>query len=207
LRNLAAYVFVFVAAMSMMMSKIWERMLGKQEMRIFMMGVDGAGLQAILWKLKSGDMTTISDDNFLVEWVGYKKIFMTVWGSQCRFEKEWRKHYIANTQGLIFVVDSSDRDGIEDAREELTKMLNEADTWDAADAVLLVFANRQDSPNAMTVPEVTEKLGLDNLCLRRWLIQPVSAANGDGLYAGLDRMSSTMSVTKKRLQSVSPLPC
>ena len=58
------------------------------------------------------------------------------------------------------MVDSNDRDRIEDAREELNKMLNEDEM---RDAVLLVFANKQDLPNAMTAAEVTEKLGLHNL--------------------------------------------
>jgi GTPase SAR1 family protein len=37
----------------------------------------------------------------------------------------WR-HYFQNTQGLIFVVDSNDRDRIGEARDELHRMLNEA---------------------------------------------------------------------------------
>lgn len=36
----------------------------------------------------------------------------------------WR-HYFQNTQGLIFVVDSNDRERISEATEELSKMLNE----------------------------------------------------------------------------------
>lgn len=36
----------------------------------------------------------------------------------------WR-HYFQNTQGLIFVVDSNDRDRIVEARDELHRMLNE----------------------------------------------------------------------------------
>lgn len=36
----------------------------------------------------------------------------------------WR-HYFQNTQGLIFVVDSNDRDRIGEARDELMRMLNE----------------------------------------------------------------------------------
>ena len=31
------------------------------------------------------------------------------------------------------------------------------------DAILLVFANKQDLPNAMTAAEITEKLGLSQL--------------------------------------------
>lgn len=36
----------------------------------------------------------------------------------------WR-HYFQNTQGLIFVVDSNDRDRVTEARDELHRMLNE----------------------------------------------------------------------------------
>lgn len=36
----------------------------------------------------------------------------------------WR-HYFQNTQGLIFVVDSNDRDRVVEAKDELHRMLNE----------------------------------------------------------------------------------
>lgn len=39
------------------------------------------------------------------------------------------------------------------------------------DAVLLVFANKQDLPNAMNAAEVTDKLGLHTLRNRHWYIQ------------------------------------
>jgi len=42
--------------------------------------------------------------------------------------------------GLIFVVDSNDRERIGEARDELFRMLNEDELRDAA---LLVFANKQ----------------------------------------------------------------
>jgi ADP-ribosylation factor protein 1 len=54
----------------------------------------------------------------------------------------WR-HYYQNTQGLIFVVDSNDSDRIDAARDEMHRMLNEDEL---RDAVLLVFANKQDLP-------------------------------------------------------------
>ncbi|EYU38397.1 hypothetical protein MIMGU_mgv1a0189281mg, partial [Erythranthe guttata] len=71
----------------------------------------------------------------------------------------WR-HYFQNTQGLIFVVDSNDRDRVVEARDELHRMLNEDEL---RDAVLLVFANKQDLPNAMNAAEITDKLGLHSL--------------------------------------------
>lgn len=51
----------------------------------------------------------------------------------------WR-HYFQNSQGVIFVCDSNDRDRIEEAREELHRMLNEPEL---AAATLLVLANKQ----------------------------------------------------------------
>ena len=73
-----------------------------------------------------------------------------------------------NTQGIIFVVDSNDRERISEAREELQRMLNEDEL---RDALLLVFANKQDLPNAMSAAEITDKLGLHGLRQRTWFIQ------------------------------------
>lgn len=46
--------------------------------------------------------------------------------------------------GLIFVVDSNDRERVNEAREELMRMLAEDEL---RDAVLLVFANKQVLPH------------------------------------------------------------
>ena len=98
---------------------------------------------------------------FNVETVEYKNISFTVWdvGGQDKIRPLWR-HYYQNTQGLIFVVDSNDADRIDAARDELHRMLNEDEL---RDAVLLVFANKQDLPNAMSAAEMTDKLGLHGL--------------------------------------------
>ena len=91
----------------------------------------------------------------------------------------WR-HYYQNTQGLIFVVDSNDRERVEDAREELHRMLNEPEL---NDAVLLVFANKQDLPKAMRPADVAEKLGLSGLRTRVWHIQvSARALVGRGMW-------------------------
>ena len=88
-----------------------------------------------------------------------------------------------NTQGIIFVVDSNDRERVSEAREELQRMLNEDEL---RDALLLVFANKQDLPNAMNAAEITDKLGLHGLRQRTWYIQAACATSGDGLYEGLE---------------------
>lgn len=164
---------------------------GKKDMRILMVGLDAAGKTTILYKLKLGEIvTTIPTIGFNVETVEYKKINFTVWdvGGQDKIRPLWR-HYFQNTQGLIFVVDSNDRERIDEASEELNKMLSEDEL---RDAILLVFANKQDLPNSLQVAELTEKLGLNKIQNRKWFIQSTCATSGDGLYEGLDWLSGML---------------
>merc|ERR1712130_231325 len=137
-------------------AKALEKLMGKREMRILMVGLDAAGKTTILYKPKLGEIvTTIPTIGFNVETVEYKNISFTVWdvGGQDKIRPLWR-HYFQNTQGLIFVVDSNDRERIGEARDELMRMLNEDEL---REAVLLIFANKQDLPNAMNAAEITDK--------------------------------------------------
>ena len=94
----------------------------------FSVGLDAAGKTTILYKLKLGEIvTTIPTIGFNVETVEYKNISFTVWdvGGQDKIRPLWR-HYFQNTQGLIFVVDSNDReriDGDNGAKDELHRMV------------------------------------------------------------------------------------
>lgn len=180
-----------VYRMGNIFANLFKGLFGKKEMRILMVGLDTAGKTTILYKLKLGEIvTTIPTIGFNVETVEYKNISFTVWdvGGQDKIRPLWR-HYFQNTQGLIFVVDSNDRERVNEAREELMRMLAEDEL---RDAVLLVFANKQDLPNAMNAAEITDKLGLHSLRHRNWYIQATCATSGDGLYEGLDWLSNQL---------------
>ncbi|XP_036293280.1 ADP-ribosylation factor 1-like [Pipistrellus kuhlii] len=169
-------------------ANLFRGLYGKKEMRVLMVGLDGAGKTTILYKLKLGEaVTTMPTAGFNVETVDHKHVRFTVWdvGGQDKVRPLWR-HYFQNTQGLVFVVDSNDPERGNEAREELLRMLAEDELRDAA---LLVFANKQDLPNALSAAEVTDKLGLHSLRRRSWYIQAACATSGDGLYEGLDWLS------------------
>ncbi|CAL5419887.1 unnamed protein product [Camellia sinensis] len=139
--------------MGLSFTKLFSRLFAKKEMRILMVGLDAAGKTTILYKLKLGEIVaTIPTIGFNVETVEYKDISFTVWdvGGQDKIRPLWR-HYFQNTQGLVFVVDSNDRDRVVEARDELHRMLNEDEL---RDAVLLVFANKQDLP---IIPRMLQK--------------------------------------------------
>ncbi|CAG5126410.1 unnamed protein product [Candidula unifasciata] len=92
---------------------------------IISVGLDAAGKTTILYKLKLGEIvTTIPTIGFNVESVEYKNINFTVWdvGGQDKIRPLWR-HYFQNTQGLIFVVDSNDKERLGESKDELTKMV------------------------------------------------------------------------------------
>mmetsp|Transcript_3315 Transcript_3315/g.7885 ORF Transcript_3315/g.7885 Transcript_3315/m.7885 type:complete len:181 (-) Transcript_3315:91-633(-) len=179
--------------MGLALSQMVQRLVWpKRDCRLLMLGLDAAGKTTILYKLRLGEVvTTIPTVGFNVEEIQYKRLTFTVWdiGGQDKIRKLWR-HYLQGTEGLIFVVDSADRERAGDAKEELHKLLSEEEMRGAA---VLVLANKQDLPNAMSAAEVAEKLGLHGLQNREWFIQSTTAVSGDGLYEGLDWMSRTLS--------------
>ncbi|CAI7992224.1 ADP-ribosylation factor 6 [Geodia barretti] len=144
---------------------------------------------AILYKLKLGQsVTTIPTVGFNVETVTYKNVKFNVWdvGGQDKIRPLWR-HYYTGTQGLIFVVDCADRDRMEEARQELHRIVNDREM---KDAIILIFANKQDLPDAMKPQEVQESLHMTKLRERQWYVQPSCATSGDGLYEGLTWLTS-----------------
>jgi small GTP-binding protein len=129
--------------MGISFTKLFDSLFGKKELRALMLGLDAAGKTTILYKLKLGEVvSSVPTIGFNVETVEFQKVKFTVWdvGGQDKIRQLW-KHYYQNTQALIYVVDSSDKERVEIAREELQKMLAEDEL---KDAVLLVLANKQD---------------------------------------------------------------
>ncbi|XP_047083627.1 ADP-ribosylation factor-like [Lolium rigidum] len=153
--------------MGLTFTKLFSGRLANKEMRILLLGLDAAGKTTILYKLTLGEVvTTIPTLGFNVETMGYNNMSFTMWdvSGHAKVRPLWT-HYFGNTQAIVFVVDSSDRDRVDDARCELHRMLNEDRL---RDVVLLVLANKNDLPNAMDAAEITDKLGLHSLRRRHW---------------------------------------
>uniref|UniRef100_UPI0037E8A62B E3 ubiquitin-protein ligase TRIM23 isoform X2 n=1 Tax=Semicossyphus pulcher TaxID=241346 RepID=UPI0037E8A62B len=161
----------------------------KMEIRVVTLGLDGAGKTTILFKLKQDEfMQPIPTIGFNVETVEYKNLKFTIWdvGGKHKLRPLW-KHYYLNTQAVVFVIDSCHRDRLMEAHSELAKLLTEKEL---RDALLLIFANKQDVPGAVSVEEMTELLSLHKLCCgRSWHIQGCDARSGMGLHEGLDWLS------------------
>lgn len=178
------------------MGALISRLLGKfsKEARILMLGLDAAGKTTVLNKMKFNEVqSTIPTVGFNVEEITYKNLTMNIWdvGGQHKIRKLWR-HYYQNTNGLIYVVDSADRERVEEAKEELMHIM--ADDM-MRDVPVLVFANKADLPSALSVGELARSLDLKSL-RSKWFVQASSAVSGQGLAEGFDWMASEL---KERL--------
>jgi ADP-ribosylation factor protein 1 len=163
-----------------------NKLKGKKNVRMVLLGLDSAGKTTILYMLKLGDLIhTIPTIGFNVETIKYKNLRLDCWdaGGQEVFRGMW-KHYCQDCHGIIFVVDSSDPSRFDEAKLELHRVLSE-DTIQKS--VLLVIANKQDAPGAVGADMIANKLELEKL-KQPYHVQPAVATNGEGLIEGLDWM-------------------
>ncbi|XP_074660280.1 ADP-ribosylation factor-like protein 1 [Tubulanus polymorphus] len=172
-------------------SSLW----GSNERRILILGLDGAGKTTILYRLQVGEVvTTIPTIGFNVETVTYKNIKFQVWdlGGQTSIRPYWRCYY-SNTDAIIYVVDSMDKDRIGISKQELVSMLEEDEL---KKAILVVLANKQDLQGAMTASEVANSLGLPAIKNRRYQIFKTSALKGEGLDDAMEWLSTAITSQK-----------
>eukprot|EP01061_Rhynchopus_euleeides_P017706 TRINITY_DN2936_c0_g1_i1.p1 TRINITY_DN2936_c0_g1~~TRINITY_DN2936_c0_g1_i1.p1 ORF type:complete len:197 (+),score=42.05 TRINITY_DN2936_c0_g1_i1:55-591(+) len=149
----------------------WKALFWSRRLNIIVVGLNGAGKSTVFYKIDvPHDVTTIP-----VLWS-----HMEVQESRWMVLRAWdfppltaghRKLYevfYSEADALICVVDSNDEERIGEVRSGLQEMLAD----DALrDIPLLVFANKQDLPNALSPEELTDKLGLRSVA-RDWYVQP-----------------------------------
>uniref|UniRef100_A0A7S4IHE5 ADP-ribosylation factor n=1 Tax=Vannella robusta TaxID=1487602 RepID=A0A7S4IHE5_9EUKA len=187
---LCAIMFIIISHYKSRM--LFRRLFGTKEAKITMIGLDGAGKTTLLYQLSIGEVVTgIPTIGFNVETVEYKNTKFTVWdiGGQDKIRPLW-VHYFKEITGLIFVLDSNDRDRIHEAKEELYKVLAD-NLADSTNIPLLLFANKQDLPNAMPVSEIIQILDFNTL-QRLWHVEGTIGVRGDGIYKGLDWLISNI---------------
>jgi len=127
---------------------------------------------------------------FNVEKVQYKNVLFTVWdvGGQEKLRPLWR-HYFSDTDGLIYVVDCADRERVSKAASEFRSIVDDPLMRNAA---VLIFANKQDLPGAISPAALCEAFGLGEMRGRRWHVQGAVATRGEGLYEGLDWLAAAL---------------
>eukprot|EP00193_Tetraselmis_chui_P003833 CAMPEP_0177759790 /NCGR_PEP_ID=MMETSP0491_2-20121128/4917_1 /TAXON_ID=63592 /ORGANISM="Tetraselmis chuii, Strain PLY429" /LENGTH=184 /DNA_ID=CAMNT_0019275637 /DNA_START=377 /DNA_END=931 /DNA_ORIENTATION=+ len=173
-------------------SAMWGYWFPNREYKLVMVGLDNAGKTTSLYKLHLGEVImsqpTVGSN---VEQVTYKNLQFEIWdlGGQANLRPSWATYY-RSTDAVILVVDSTDRARMGILKSELFTLLEHEDL---SSACLLVFANKQDLKDAMTVAELTEALSLHSIKRQDWHIQACTAMTGEGLYDGLGWIAQRVS--------------
>ncbi|KAJ6638846.1 ADP-ribosylation factor-like protein 2 [Pseudolycoriella hygida] len=157
----------------------------EKEMRILLLGLDNAGKTTILKRFNGEPIDTISPTlGFNIKTLEHRGYTLNMWdvGGQKSLRSYWR-NYFECTDGLVWVVDSADRMRMETCRDELKVLLEEERL---AGATLLVLANKQDLPGALSAQEIKDALELDLITTHHWTVVGVSAVTGNKLLASVD---------------------
>ncbi|KAJ2058746.1 ADP-ribosylation factor-like protein 2 [Coemansia sp. S146] len=156
----------------------------EKEMRILVLGLDNAGKTTIMKRMNGESIDTVSPtlgfNITTLDFDGYKLNFWDV-GGQRTIRPYWR-NYFEQTDGIIWVVDSADRERMTDCALELSSLLKEDRL---AGASLLVLANKQDIAGALSESEIQSAMQLDQHVTHHWAIKACSAVTGENLLDGL----------------------
>ncbi|XP_069123316.1 uncharacterized protein [Argopecten irradians] len=172
------------------------KLFRKRQMKVILNGLDAAGKTTILYKLKLGQVvTTIPTIGFNVETVDHSIVQMVTWdvGGRGKMRALYR-YYYQGSDALFFVVDSNDRDRIDEAKEELFRTMEE---YTLKDVIVVILANKQDKVGAFTSEEVGDKLDLDVIRKSHMCeVFGTSATTGEGLNEMLDWVVEVVSTKR-----------
>ena len=166
----------------------------KEEFKIKMFGLDDTGKTTILYLLKYGTkIITIPTIGFNCETIendNHEK-HMAIWdvGGHKKLRPLW-KHYLSNTNGLIWVYDISKKEKYEESQNGLKLILNSPET--NSDTPLLIIANKSDLNKTGNLIDDFIKGIQDFLKNRPYFIKE---CNRDNLYCykdGLDWLYNNM---------------
>lgn len=161
-----------------------------KQAQILLLGLDSAGKSTLLYKLKlAKDIVTMPTIGFNVEMLELEKgLSVTVWdvGGQEKMRTVWGS-YCERISGLVYVVDSADKQRLEDSRREFEQILKNEHIKNVP---VVLLANKQDVPGALTAEDITRVFKVKKLCCdRNWYVQSCCALTGDGLTEAFRKLS------------------
>jgi small GTP-binding protein len=166
-----------------------------EQKKIFVTGLDAAGKTTLVYSLGcDSSNTSLPSSGFYIDNCIYKHIIMDICDLGGRSDRllfhMLKKVYLPVTHGLIFVVDSNDHDRMPEMKEAFDKLIfsmKELRNSNEPLCPILILANKQDLPNALTTSEITERLGLMNeRSLDKWYVQPTCLSQKTGIHEGLE---------------------
>ena len=138
-------------------SALSEWAFNGRQAQILILGLDASGKTTIINRLKTGtNAVTVPTIGFNTETIQYGNLTFRAWdiGGQDSIRKLWH-HYYPGTDGIVFIVDSSDKRRFHLAMMELHALMRNPLLQNIP---FLIFANKQDLPKSATTSEVTDAI-------------------------------------------------
>ena len=162
----------------------------RSNFKIIILGIQNAGKTTILYRLSLGQLVqTTPTIGSNVEEISYTNVKLQAWdlGGQESTRSVWDVYFV-NTDAIIYVIDSHDTN-YDESKTQFYKLLeNEA----LKNAVILIYANKQDLSGAKSVNDIIQIYELNKLKDHVWNIQPCSAQTGEGLITGMKWLSDQL---------------
>eukprot|EP00270_Netrium_digitus_P021901 TRINITY_DN9630_c0_g1_i1.p1 TRINITY_DN9630_c0_g1~~TRINITY_DN9630_c0_g1_i1.p1 ORF type:complete len:204 (+),score=52.14 TRINITY_DN9630_c0_g1_i1:462-1073(+) len=182
---------------------LWRYFFSKAEYHILILGIDKAGKTTLLEKVKTiySDYEGLPPDRIVptvglnigrVEAHKAKLIFWDL-GGQLGLRTIWEKYY-EETHAVLYVVDAAGEDRFDDAKGALEKIVRHEDLNGAP---VLIFANKQDLPGALTAEELAKYLEISDSQEQPCTVRAVCAYDGSGVREGVTWLVETMKKSKR----------
>lgn len=155
----------------------FKSLFWKQEMELTLVGLQNSGKTTLVNVLSSGSFQEdmIPTVGFNMKKVTKGNVTIKMWdiGGQTRFRSMWER-YCRGVNAIVYVVDSADKEKFELSKKELHELLAKPPL---AGIPLLVLGNKNDLPEAVSVEELIDTLGLKELEGREVCCYSISAKN------------------------------
>lgn len=151
--------------------------VSKKRKMVLLIGFDGVGKTTLLYSIKSPEAEVrtsggVDELGLNVEVLEASDNSMSIISWELRqLNKATKLRW--NSSGreiacVIFVIDSTDKDRFDLAKEEFHTFLNQ----ETSKAPILIIANKQDDPSATSCEALLQVLAMDKVSDRRWHIFP-----------------------------------
>mmetsp|Transcript_23073 Transcript_23073/g.39646 ORF Transcript_23073/g.39646 Transcript_23073/m.39646 type:complete len:196 (+) Transcript_23073:29-616(+) len=133
-----------------------------KDARILLLGLDNAGKTTLLYKLKTGSVTSfVPTERANVEEIQVGKVKFKAFdlGGHERVRNMWRDFYL-DANAIIWMVDCADTERFDESRKELHQVMS---AEHLKDKPVVVLANKADVRWAAKRDEVIEALGISQL--------------------------------------------
>mmetsp|Transcript_62639 Transcript_62639/g.149408 ORF Transcript_62639/g.149408 Transcript_62639/m.149408 type:complete len:191 (+) Transcript_62639:92-664(+) len=184
---------------------IFKRLFGgfasKKQVRIVVVGLDNSGKTTVLNALrpKKASLETVptvgfSTEEFQKHGVNFCAFDMS---GQSRYRNLW-EHYYGDVEGIVVVVDATDKLRFAVVKDELEIMLRDPKVAEKK-VPILFLANKMDLSTVAPPVEIVQALELEKITDRPWHLAPSNALKGEGLEDAMKWLVGAINGTVKML--------